>query len=617
MVKGTLKDREEKGATRYDAAKNSWVHVDVDPVATQARIDDIGCAEMFTLLSNVMYQDAAALVVELMYLGYAEQEELYDSLYLISTATTLLHIAMQLYEVWCIRETLAELEVVMKTRDKTFATDSTDEDVLQFLKVNGHKVRRITVDKCSKLTVNALQHIAKACPLIRKLSMEECEWVTNTSMEALAVHCGSITTLILTSCTGVTNVGIKALAERCRSITTLSLKGCTGVTDVGVKALAEHCRSIATLELDGCTDVTDVGIMALAEHCHFIKGLTLNGCTGVTDVGVKALAQHCHSIKGLGFAGCTGVTDVGVKALAEYCRSITGLGLAGCTGVTDVGIMALAEHCRSIRTLTLNGCTGVTDVGVKALPENCHVYRLKRSLSEHCRSITPVRKLRKKRGQRLAAYVGARAKGRRGASKEKKGRPMSRDSITKSFGGGAQGRRGASKEKTGRPMSCDSSTESFGGGDDVKSAPEKNKATSKANALKLANSPLHKKDQRKSMVAARRASVGRRGSALDMDAANEHAQMGDAGRADQLIDPRNTVHVNPLTVMLGKTEGEEKPCALGLGMIRAVVKEKQKAEKKGTEEKKGGEKEKKEEKAETQQKQQQEQQQSVYDVFGV
>jgi hypothetical protein len=148
-------------------------------------------------------------------------------------------------------------------------------------------------------------------------------------------------------------------------------------------------------------------------------------------------------------------------ALAEHCHFIRTLALSGCTGtgVTDVGIMALAEHCRSIRTLALNGCTGVTDVGVKTLPENCRVYRLKRSISGHCRSIKPVRK---KRAQRLEVYVGARAKGRRGTSKEKKGRPMPRDSITESFGGGAQDRRGASKEKKGRPMSCDSSTESLG-----------------------------------------------------------------------------------------------------------------------------------------------------------
>jgi hypothetical protein len=51
--------------------------------------------------------------------------------------------------------------------------------------------------------------------------------------------------------------------------------------------------------------------------------------------------------------------------------------------------------------------------------------------------------------------------------------------------------------------------------------------------------------------------------------------------------PGNAVHVDPLAVMLGKTGGEEKPCAHGLGVIRAVVNEKQKAEEKGTEEKKG------------------------------
>ena len=40
---------------------------------------------------------------------------------------------------------------------------------------------------------------------------------------------------------------------------------------------------------------------------------------------------------------------------------------------------------------------------------------------------------------------------------------------------------------------------------------------------------------------------------------------------------------------------KKKPCAHGFGMIRAVINEKQKAEKKGTGEKKGGEKEKKKE----------------------
>jgi hypothetical protein len=49
-----------------------------------------------------------------------------------------------------------------------------------------------------------------------------------------------------------------------------------------------------------------------------------------------------------------------------------------------------------------------------------------------------------------------------------------------------------------------------------------------------------------------------------MDAANEHAQMGGAGRADQMFFG-NTVHAGPLTVMLGKTEGEEEAMCTWLG----------------------------------------------------
>jgi bacterioferritin-associated ferredoxin len=372
MVKGTLKDREEGGATRWDSTTNSKVHVDEDPVATQARIDyNTGRAEIRTLLINVLTQDASELLIEILYLGYAEQAELYDPLYLISAATTLLHMIMQLYEAWCIWETLAELRVVMETRDKTFNNDSTDEDVLQFLQVNGHKVRSITLNKCTNITDNALRHIAKACPLLRKLSMGECTGVTDEGFKALAEHCRSIATFWLIGCTGVTDEGIKAMAEHCRSIATLQLEGCTGVTDEGIKALAEHCRSIVILSLSGCTGVTDEGIKVLAEQCRSIVTLDLSYCTGVTDEGVKALAEHCRSIVALGLYCCTGVTDEGIKALAEHCRSITNLFLRGCTGVTDEGIKALAEQCRSIVTLDLSYCTGVTGEGVKALAEHC------------------------------------------------------------------------------------------------------------------------------------------------------------------------------------------------------------------------------------------------------
>jgi hypothetical protein len=137
-----------------------------------------------------------------------------------------------------------------------------------------------------------------------------------------------------------------------------------------------------------------------------------------------------------------------------------------------------------------------------------------------------------------------------------------------------------SRKKKDRPMSRKSITASFGRGD-IESAPGKSEATSNANALKFANSPWHKKGQRKSMVAARCASATRRGSTLDADAANEQAQMGDAGRVDQLIDPGHAVHTNPLTQLGGK-ESEQKPFAHGSGSSIVAAKQKQKAEKKQT-----------------------------------
>jgi hypothetical protein len=414
LIEGTLKQKEKGGKRVWDAPTQKWVAANEEEVVTQARIAyTINHAKIRTLVATIITEDVFEFIVELMYLGYAQGEELYSTVFLVSVLGTVLHMLVQLDEIHFISQTLNELQVIIETREKTFTENAGDDDVAAFLLINsGKKVRSINLEHCDNITDEALKHIAQHCPILRSLDLRDCKNVTDKGLTVLATqchsmthlvldrccvtdagvvvlaqHCGAMVCLDLKDCTGVTDVGVAALAKGCNALVSVNLMRCTGVTDKGIKILAEHCRSMTTLVLAECGGVTDEGVMALAHYCRAMTYLHLNMCVRVMDKTLKALSRYCPVMSHLHLRGCSGVTDKGLEALAEGCHGITTLNLHGCRSITDIGVKALADQSRSLAFVGLALCKGVTDDGVQALAQQCGKSITSLYLS-YCPSIT-------------------------------------------------------------------------------------------------------------------------------------------------------------------------------------------------------------------------------------
>ena len=310
------------GAQRWDIAQKKWVVDDRDPLAVQATNDAAAArAEAKTSVVLVVAEDVPGFVIQVLFVldtgGRGGVAALGDPVLLLTAFTTVVHAVKQLTEAWQLwRHELPELEREDRARDKAFAEDAVDGDVLAFAEQAGAgHARKVSLHGCGNITDAAAQVLARRCPGLTYIDLYCCTNITDAAVEVLAMHCTNICTIGLKGCTRITDTAIGALARHCTGMTGLNVANCSGITDAAVRAVALRCRDITIINLADCTKLTDSAVQVLAEHCAGITWIVLRNCEHMTDAAVLALAQHCTDINYVSLAGCSSITDAAVQAL--------------------------------------------------------------------------------------------------------------------------------------------------------------------------------------------------------------------------------------------------------------------------------------------------------------
>ena len=64
-------------------------------------------------------------------------------------------------------------------------------------------------------------------------------------------------------CSKITDDALKHLAQGCPKLTSINLDGCSKITDEGLKDLAKGCEILKELDLTGCDRITRVMVWRL------------------------------------------------------------------------------------------------------------------------------------------------------------------------------------------------------------------------------------------------------------------------------------------------------------------------------------------------------------------
>lgn len=121
---------------------------------------------------------------------------------------------------------------------------------------------------------NAVAHLA-SCPSLTHLGLACCS-VDDQVMETLGCACHRLTRLNVSGCDKITNAGLASLAFGCRDVTTLDISECTAISDTGIASVAAGCSGITNLNIAGCIQITDAGIASISAGCTDLITLKLS-----------------------------------------------------------------------------------------------------------------------------------------------------------------------------------------------------------------------------------------------------------------------------------------------------------------------------------------------------
>jgi hypothetical protein len=375
LIKRSFHASAKSGGQVFDAATDSWVDDDRDPLAVQAGNDLAATqAEMMTSLVLVLVEDMPGFAVQVLFLSRAETGfSLRDPVLLLTVATTLLHAWKQLAETWQLRRDLPRLKQQAEARHKVFDPETATDDALVAFATSaaGPHVRNVGLKKCKAITDAGVQALAAGCSGLTAIHLEDCSAITDAGAQALARGCPGLISIDLCRCSAITDAGAQALAKGCPGLTAIRLKGCSAITDAGAQALARGCPGLISIDLCRCSAMTDAGAQALARGCRGLISIRLEDCSAITDAGAQALARGCPGLISIRLKGCSAITDAGAQALAAGCPGLTTIHLQHCSKMTDAGVMALAKGCPGLTSIYLDGCSEMTDAGVQALAKGC------------------------------------------------------------------------------------------------------------------------------------------------------------------------------------------------------------------------------------------------------
>ncbi|KAL7120070.1 hypothetical protein ACP275_02G100300 [Erythranthe tilingii] len=282
-----------------------------------------------------------------------------------------------------------------------------------------HRIKRLTLSRCSGLRFNGLSMLMKSCVNIESVDVSYCSGFGDLEAAALSLASG-LKELILDKCLNMSDVGLAKIAVGCPKLEKLSLRWCFDITDIGVQLLSNKCallkhldisylkvsseslrwiggmRRLEILHMVGCGSVDDNGLHYIGKGCPSLKVLDISRCERLSSSALVSVikghnynllhisASYCFSeldgslveqfkdltsLKVLRIDGAR-VSDATLKIISQNCNLLTEIGLGKCS-VTDMGIMDLVSGCRNLKTINLTCCSKLTDSSILAISHSC------------------------------------------------------------------------------------------------------------------------------------------------------------------------------------------------------------------------------------------------------
>lgn len=159
----------------------------------------------------------------------------------------------------------------------------------------------------SKCAIHMKRLVLHGCTLISKLSLRAISNLVNLEV------------LDLSGCSKLTLDGISGIGKACRRLVHISLANCGDcVTDATVESLVVNCKSMTSANLSYCPRVGERALKALS-RCVMLHSLDLTGCSGVTDQAILSLCdgEFSPGLRHLLIAGCKKVGDTSLSWITD------------------------------------------------------------------------------------------------------------------------------------------------------------------------------------------------------------------------------------------------------------------------------------------------------------
>lgn len=275
----------------------------------------------------------------------------------------------------------------------------TDELFLNF--IHCHRLERLTLVGCKKLSASALSDILPAFPNLVAVDLSNVVNTDSGAVIGLATVASRLQGINLTGCEQVSDEGVIALAANCPLLRRVKLSGLSLLSDKSISALAEGCLMLLELDLHNCNLLTDVSIRLIWTNLVHMREMRLSHCTQLTDAafpapfgpdyamdGVNPFANSTTKVENeefppliihrvfdnlrmLDLTGCLHITDQTVEGIISHAPKIRNLVLSKCARLTDRAVETICRLGRHLHYLHLGHASKITDVSVRLLARSC------------------------------------------------------------------------------------------------------------------------------------------------------------------------------------------------------------------------------------------------------
>ncbi|KAF3439680.1 hypothetical protein FNV43_RR17958 [Rhamnella rubrinervis] len=201
----------------------------------------------------------------------------------------------------------------------------------------GSSLRELYLDDCQSIDVKLALPALKKLEQLEVLSLAGLENVCDDFItEFIRVRGHKMKKLVLTDCVKLTDSSMKVIGENCNELSAIDLVNLCKLTDSTLAYLANGCQTIQTLKL--CRNsFSDGSVAAFLDICgEHLKELSLNNVRRVGYNTALSLARRSRRLLSLDLSWCRNLTDETLGLIVDNCLSLKMLKVFGCSQITHV-----------------------------------------------------------------------------------------------------------------------------------------------------------------------------------------------------------------------------------------------------------------------------------------